>query len=184
MDSTAVSKELIFVTSHARLDIRLVAGLYKPSSIRLEHGLILSAISGALPIARYQLHGKRQKRTVSLTNYLVNGSEIFLDKLVHEVLPRVADFRTPKLRRPTSNNFQLRLRQKISPLADFADLVEPSMFDDYRGVFLPLTVHFIFKNIQFVTSQTRVAYLRMLRLPFNFYKVRVAPAFDDLASFV
>jgi hypothetical protein len=47
--------------------LSLVAGLYKPASVTLEHGLILTSIAGIAAIARPQLHGKRQKRTVSLT---------------------------------------------------------------------------------------------------------------------
>jgi hypothetical protein len=50
--------------------MNLIAGLYKPASVSLEHGLILASIAGVMPVARPQLHGKRQKRTVSLNTSL------------------------------------------------------------------------------------------------------------------
>jgi hypothetical protein len=55
--------------------VQLIAGLYKPASVGLEHGLILGSIANVLPVAKSQVHGKRQKRTVSL-NTLLNGNKI------------------------------------------------------------------------------------------------------------
>jgi hypothetical protein len=71
--SAVASKSFLFVKiSQGLKSARLVAGLYKPASVSLEHGLILSSIAGVLPIAKSQLHGKRQKRTVSLNVPLSN----------------------------------------------------------------------------------------------------------------
>jgi hypothetical protein len=46
------------------LDFR--AGLYKPSTVRPEHGLLLSTLSGSKVQTHVQLHGKRQKKTLSI----------------------------------------------------------------------------------------------------------------------
>lgn len=180
--STVASKSSLFSCKKFNLTLRLVAGLYKPASVKLEHGLIVSSLAGMLATARPQLHGKRQKRTVSLTvSPAPAGAWSAIDKLVSELLPRIGDFRTPKFRRPENNNYSLRLRQKFTPLVDFEDLVSSEMFDSHRGIFLPLTAHFYLGGP--VPGQVAETYLRILRLPFTFYARRPAPAFDDLATF-
>lgn len=66
--SAMASKSFLFVKTPGVLEsVHLVAGLYRPTSLSLEHGLILTSISSVVPIAKSQLHGKRQKRTVSLS---------------------------------------------------------------------------------------------------------------------
>lgn len=181
--SNLASKSFLFLPSFIKLrTLIMVAGLYRPQSINLEHGLILSSIAGALAIARPQLHGKRQKRTVSLTT-VSNQSTLWqpIDKLLNEVLPRVSDFKTLKFRKPAIHSYSLRLKQKLTPLVDFEDLISPSMYDTHRGVFLPLTSHFNLQSaINHLISEH---YLRMLRIPFNFYVKRKSPAFDDAATF-
>ena len=181
--ASVASKGAVFFVKEARLSLKLVAGLYKPASVKLEHGLILASLSGKLPIAKYQLHGKRQKRTVSLNNTV--GRSVFhtIDKILHELLPRVPDFATPKVRKPAYNNYILRLRQKFTPLPDFEDLISSDMYDEHRGIFLPLNIHFLFDKALATRYQTGSHYLRMLRLPFNFYAKSKAPALDDLAAF-
>lgn len=67
-------------------------------------------------------------------------------------------------------------------MADFEELVSSTMYDTHRGIFLPLSAHFNFND--FVGHQVNEQYLRMLRLPFNFYSKRKAPAFDDPATFL
>jgi len=47
-------------------------GLYKVNSILPEHGFILSNLTGQPAEIRYQFHGKRQRRTVSMNNILLN----------------------------------------------------------------------------------------------------------------
>jgi hypothetical protein len=47
-------------------------GLYKVNSLLPEHGFILSNLTGQPAELRYQLHGKRQRRTVSMNNMLLN----------------------------------------------------------------------------------------------------------------
>lgn len=182
--SAIASKSFLFVKAPLTLkSVHLVAGLYKPASVNLEHGLILSSIVGLLPIAKPQLHGKRQKRTISL-NARLSNKKIWpmLDKVSNELLPRISDFRTPKFKKPTNSNYTIRLKQKFTPLVDFEELVSPSMYDTHKGIFLPLSAHFNFRNS--AGHQVSEQYLRMLRLPFNFYSRRKTPAFDDPATFL
>lgn len=181
--ASLVSKGSVFFAQEPRLRLKLVAGLYKPASIKLEHGLILASLSGNLPIASYQLHGKRQKRTVALSNTLSTTTLQVLDKLIHELLPKVPDFSTPKLRKPTYNNYIFTIKQKFAPLPEFEDLVSSAMYDEHRGVFLPLSIHLLFGKTVTTRLQTAAHYLRMLRLPFNFYSKAKAPAFDDAVAF-
>jgi len=179
--STLASKSVLFSYRLVKLDLKLVAGLYKPASVKLEHGLILSSLTGSLAIAKPQLHGKRQKRTVSLNVVLKNNVWPALDKLVNELLPRISDFRTPKVRKPAARSYTLKLKQKFTPLDEFEDLISPEMFDAHRGIFLPLSVHLNFTEN--LLPQVTETYLRSLRIPLNFYSRRPAPAFDDLATF-
>lgn len=180
--SSLASKAVVLSAPITCLRVKLVAGLYKPASIKLEHGLVLAALSNAMPVAGYQLHGKRRKRTVSLTNNFKFAGQV-LDKIIHELLPRVGDFRTPKVRRPLNNNYVMRIRQKFTPLEDFEDLISSEMFDQHRGIFLPLNIHLSFLSTMPTRAQIGPHYLRMLRLPLNFYQRHKAPAFDDLATF-
>ena len=182
--SAVTSKSFLFIKPSLSLkSVHLIAGLYKPASISLEHGLILSSIAGLLPVARPQLHGKRQKRTVSL-NAPLSGKHIWpvVDKISNEILPRVSDFKTPKFRKPTNSSYTVRLKQKFTPLVEFEELVSSAMYDTHKGIFLPLSVHLNFINR--VGHQVGEQYLRMLRLPFTFYSKRKAPAFDDPATFL
>jgi len=72
ISSTLVSKSALFNFKPAILKLKLVAGLYKPASVRLEYGLILSSICGLLTVPQIQLHGKRKKKTVSFNASLYN----------------------------------------------------------------------------------------------------------------
>ena len=171
----------------SRVEIKLkktifTAGLYKPSSVRLEHGLILNALVGTLSLAKSQLHGKRQKRTSSMeTKFPGNKAWPAIDKTIHELLPRISDFQSPKFKK-AAQNYTLRLNQKFNPLTDFEDLVDSEMFDTHKGIFLPLTVHFNLTGHE-KYHQLDEHYLRMLRLPLAFYRKHPAPAFDDPAVF-
>lgn len=183
MLSAVASKSFLFVKAPVILkSMHLVAGLYKPTSISLEHGLILSSIAGLLPIVKSQLHGKRQKRTVSL-NALMNSKRIWpaIDKITTQLLPKIGDFQTPKFKKPAALNYTIRLKRRFNPLIEFEELVSESMYDTHKGVFLPLSIHINFQNPSnhLISEQ----YLRMLRLPFNFYSRREVPAFDDPAVF-
>ena len=182
IESTLSSKSPAFVFTALKLSMKVVAGLYKPASVKLEHGLILSSLTGSLAIAKSQLHGKRQKRTISINADLRN-SKVWpaLDKIINELLPKISDFRTPKFKKPAGGSYSIKLKQKFTPLPDFEDLVSQDMYDSHRGIFLPLSVHFIILNKSY--QQIDETYMRMLRIPFNFYVRRSAPAFDDLAVF-
>jgi hypothetical protein len=47
-------------------NISISAGHFKPSSVYIEHGLIVTNISFSVPKARLYKHGKRQKNTIEL----------------------------------------------------------------------------------------------------------------------
>lgn len=144
---------------------------------------MLNALAGALSLSKSQLHGKRQKRTSSMETKLPgNAAWYAIDKIIHELLPRIGDFQSPKFKKPATRNYTLRLNQKFNPLVDFEDLVDSEMFDTHKGVFLPLTVHFNLTGHE-KYHQPGEHYLRMLRLPLAFHRKRPAPAFDDPAVF-
>lgn len=184
-NTNLASKSFTFNPASARLKKTvLTAGLYKPNSIRLEHGLMLNALAGALSLAKSQLHGKRQKRTHSMATAFPGDNALpAVDKITHELLPRISDFQSPKFKKPATRNYTLRLNQRFNPLVDFEDLLDAELFDTHRGVFLPVTLHL---NLAAHKKYHQLSehYLRMLRLPLAFYKKHQAPAFDDPATFV
>ena len=163
--------------------IYLVAGLYKPSFHLINHSLIVASLSGKPPVITYQVHGKRQRRTSAACVFLL-GSYIcpFLDKFVHEVLPIVTDFRSPKWQKGLpSKSYTLRIRHKFNSLDDFDDLVDPIMHDSHKGIFLPLTIHFIYNKL--FSHAFNENFFRMLRVPICLFRRRFRPAFDDHVTF-
>lgn len=183
INSSIASKQKIFFMTLPVLYAKLVAGLYKPSSLKLEHNLILASLSGSLPIFKNQLHGKRKKRTVSLNNEFSEKYTRVFDKIIHELLPKIPDFVTPKMKKSRFSNYSLKINQKFPALPDFEDLISQSLYNDHRGVFLPLHVHFLFKNSEILDNATTVHYLKMMRLPMFFYTKNKKPAFDDPVTF-
>lgn len=144
---------------------------------------MLNALAGALSLSKSQLHGKRQKRTSSVeVRFPENKAWAAIDKVVHELLPRINDFQSPKFKKPATQSYSLRLNQKFNPLVDFEDLVDSEMFDTHKGVFLPLTLHFSLVAYNNCNNAGQ-HYLRMLRLPLTFYRKHAAPAFDDPVTF-
>jgi hypothetical protein len=163
--------------------VKISAGLYKPSLLTLQHNLIFASLVGKPPMTRYQTHGKRKKRTVSLNANLI-GRYVFpvLDKLVYEILPILSDFKTPKWRKGgASRSYALRIRQKFMYYDQFEDLITNQMHDSYRGVFLPLNVSVIFATPQ--PHSINEICLRSMHLPVSLFKRNPRPAFDDPVSF-
>jgi len=98
-------------------------------------------------------------------------------------MPIISNFKTIKTHKfhKKTNNYTLRIKQKLGSFNEFSDLVENSMYDTHRGVYLPLTIHFIFstQSSQFLNE----SYFRMLKFPINFYRRKSRPAFDDAIGF-
>jgi len=163
----------------------VVAGAYKPASLLLQHILVLSSLVGASPSLSYQLHGKRQKRTVSaMVGLLRNNIWAFLDKFTQQFLLAVNDFKTIKAKKSikSANSYTIRIRQKLGYFDDFIGFIEASMYDTHRGVYLPLTTHLIFSSCSPHTWNE--GYLRLLKIPVNLFKRNLRPAFDDAVSFL
>jgi hypothetical protein len=59
--------------------------------------------------------------------------------------------------------YSIRLRQKLGFFEDFNDLIEPSYYDTYKGIFLPLTMNLNFTKVS--SNLCHEHYLRMIRLP-------------------
>lgn len=163
--------------------VTVTAGLYKPGSITFQHNLIFASVVGKPPLTSYQTHGKRLKRTVSLSAKL-SQHHIFpvLSKLTYEILPILSDFKTPKWKKNnTSHSYTLRIRQRFTYYDEFEDLISNQMHEGHKGVFLPLDI-----NINFTGSQSHVSneiYLRLIHLPVSMFKRKLRPAFDDSVSF-
>jgi len=163
--------------------IILSAGLYKPNLLTIQHSLIFSSIIGKPPITNYQIHGKRMRRTVSL-NISLNKHYIFpvLSKLVYEIIPILMDFKTPKWHKNNAaHSYTLRIRQKFSYYDEFDDLISNQMYDNYKGIFLPLNININFNNS--ISHINNEIYLRLVHLPINLFKRRARPAFDDSVKF-
>lgn len=165
-------------------NINVQAGLYKVNSLLPEHGLILSTLTNQPSQISYQLHGKRQRRTVSVNTKISNKLIwVFLDKLLHELFTHMLEFETPKTRKwkKFTKIYNLRIRQKFTLIPEHQDLIESSMHDSHKGIYLPLTINF--QLSKFHTNYENEIYFRMLRLPISLFKRKAKPAFDDKISF-
>ena len=89
------------------------------------------------------------------------------------------EFSTPKTKKykKLTSTYNLRVRQKLTNIEEFSDLIENAMYDTHKGIYLPLTLNF--KLSQVVSNFNCELYLRMLRLPVNLFKRSKRPAFDD-----
>lgn len=158
-------------------------GLFKVNNLEMQHILIFSNIVGKLPAIRKQVHGKKKKYTLSLFTQLYGPYLNFaLDKFVNELLPKVFDFKTVRLRRAKKKyfNYTFKLRNRYSPISDFTELVDQDMYAKNKGLFLPLAYSF---NVKAPRVKMAEDYFRRIQLPFNFFKKRFKAAFDDKEDF-
>jgi len=170
------------ITKLLRVDIS--AGLYKPNHVYLQHSLILTSIMGTPVSVYHQTHGKRRKRTVRLNAQVLQYQMwAVLDKLMQELFPVFMNYKTPKWRKNLqSSSYSMRIRQKYAIYEDFEDLVDPILYDSYKGIYLPLTIHFQF--YQGASSHMMCEnYLRSVKIPASFYTRKPRPAYDDQISF-
>jgi len=161
-----------------RLDLRL--GLFKSDPQLIYHHILSMILTGQPPILKYQFHGKRQRRTVSLdTNLLHFFAWSFIERLLNELIPKMYDIKTVKHRRSISpiNSYTLRIRERISFVEEIDDLVESFMLDTHKGIYLPMTTHF--QLLQVVDHFVGETLIRAFRIPIHFYKKHSKPAFDD-----
>lgn len=174
---------LVFKTGTCLTSLNIEGGLFKVNALEMQHVVIFSNIVGKLPWVRRQIHGKKKKHTLSLAANLLRPYITFaIDKFVNELLPKVFDFKTTRLKRAKKKyfNYTFKLRNRYSPLPDFADLVEYEMYTKNKGLFLPLAYNF---NIAQGKIKDTEDYLRKLQLPFNFFKKKFKAAFDDKEDF-
>lgn len=164
-------------------NIKINAGLYKPSSFFIQYSLMLANLSGKPSNISYQAHGKRNRQTIAATATVFKNYVWFcLDKLTHEIFPILSDFLTPKWRKNNKSfSYTLRLRHKFLSYDVFDILTSASMYDTHKGVFLPLSIHFNFTELN--SHLINEGYLHIFRLPISLYKRRYRPAFDDKISF-
>src|SRR6187402_688754 len=177
------SKFLIFKTCTHLTSLGVVGGLFKVNAVELQHILIFSNLVGKVPSVLSQIHGKKKKHTLSLSAGLsVPYINFALDKFVNELLPKVFDFKTTRLRRVKKKYFNctFKLRNRYTPLPDFSDLVEPEMYAKNKGLFLPLAYNFRITKDKIKDTED---YLRKLQLPFNFFRKKFKAAFDDKEDF-
>jgi len=91
------------------------------------------------------------------------------------------DFITPKSLKNTTNSYTIRFRQGLSFVEDFNEIIELSMYETHRGIYLPVTLHFKFNQI--CSAFFIETYIRMLGMPSILYKRKPRPAFDDAVIF-
>lgn len=164
-------------------NIKLSAGLYKPSTFFIQYSLMLSNLSGKPSSISYQAHGKRNRQTISTTATVFSKSVWpCIDKFAHEIFPILSDFLTPKWKKNNKTlSYTLRLRHKFLTYDVFDILTSATMYDTHKGVFLPLSIHINFRTLN--PHALNEGYLHMFRLPISLYKRRFRPAFDDKISF-
>jgi hypothetical protein len=170
-------KTLMFQSGGPRIDLssfKVSAGLYKPAALFVQHTLILASIAGLAPITKSQVHGKRKRRTHSLTVDLYGKRLVwpFYDKFLHGLVPFMSEFSVLKTRKGpllnSTKSLNIRLRKKLGAQQEFSGLVNLNMQDTYRGIYLPLTISLVFKeSIRYSLLEN---YLRMVRLPLVLFR--------------
>lgn len=173
-----LSKTLIYSQKYLPqlIQVELNVGHYKVTNLFMEHGLIFLNLTGQLPISIIFQHGKKLKRTVVLKS-IFNKKKIyrFIDKFISLVLPLLGDLHTIKFHKLSTKNNQYLWR--IYKFFEYDDI---NIFWTDRvlkkNVFFPLNFSFSFKN----NTEYNEHLIRILRLPFIFYKNTAPKALDDL----
>ena len=163
--------------------IIIQAGLYKLSTMSAQHNLIATEVAGLPTVIQYQRHGKREKQTgLYQAKLLISYAWDSIDKLIHELIPRMNDFLTSKWlkRRTNVQTFTFRIRQRLSFFDGIEDLTEYQMHTEYRGVYLPLSI--IFQLVELKTYLESESFLYMMRVPIILFRRKPKPAFDDLVN--
>lgn len=163
-------------------NLKIIGGLYKINNVLIQPYLLLMALVGQRALAKLQFHGKRKRCTVAyFINLLKYNVWDFLDKMLHEFILHFLDFRTPKFKKgllKKTNTYTWRLRHRISLYEEFDDLTEFDFYTLYRGVYLPLMLHFNLNRIN--QHFFNECYFHMLKVPFWMYKKKQRPAHDDM----
>jgi hypothetical protein len=160
--------------------LQVQAGHFKFNAIHAEHGLILTSISGQVPIITTFKHGKRLRRTALLTSQ-INGAQVWktLDRFVNVMLPVVEDLRTLKFHKPFKTGFQYSWRiRKYFEWDDISGFLSDRVLK--KDIFLPIFLHLKITPVQ--SHLWNENYLRMFRLPFMFYKNWKPKASDDFIA--
>jgi len=128
----------------------IAAGLYRPNEVFIEYGLMLANLTSAPFTTRYEVHGKRQRRTLSFRSKLRgDNSFLFINKFINEVILKFFDFKTLWSRRELNFNqmsYTFHIAKMFSQIVDIDDLVENKMYDKHRSIFLPLMVSIVFSR--------------------------------------
>jgi hypothetical protein len=154
--------------------ISVNAGHFKPSSVYVEHGLILSNISFSVPKVKLYKHGKRQKNTIEL--YSNSSSYIkwnTLDNILNMFLPLISDIKQMNFKRQKFES--LKYSWRIRSFFEWDNLnILLSERVLKKQIFLPLNIDIKLKTVQkqsynidnYIIEQT----MRMYKLPIEFKK--------------
>jgi len=147
----------------------LSAGHYAVSQLSPEHGLILSSIGFQALSVKTHIHGKRKKltTTLKLSANLVNALNI-LDYFVNVLLPSTSDVQLLKIKKQAKSSCYNFDFSAYFELADTSSFVSERLLSK-QDIFIPLNFQLMLKN--FSQPLLNEAYFRMLRLPFQFYKI-------------
>jgi len=90
-------------------------GHYKFNSVFSEHPLMFHMLVNQNPCLNFHTHGKRLKKTVSLSSELTGVPLLnFIDRFISSILPVTPDLQIFKLRRSLLNHsYQLRLNRRF-----------------------------------------------------------------------
>jgi hypothetical protein len=155
--------------------IEFTAGHFRYNKFYVEHSLIFFGLVGQAPILSIFIHGKKRRVTTTISSN-INGKNIFLllDKFVNIFLPLLrSKLVTSKMKKSDSLFFgySWRLRGYFDDYGgDLSQFVSDRV--EAKEVFMPLTVNYNLSKTTFHAYNE--SYLRMLRLPFIFFK-RVQP---------
>jgi hypothetical protein len=161
--------------------LQVQAGHFRFNRVFAEHGLILTDVSNQIPKAQVFAHGKKKQDTILLSAD-IGGKNIwpFLDKFINFVLPtmravgNVPGLETVKMRR-ANGVYVWRVRKYFELASSFHFMTARIV---KREVYLPLFLSIDLAKGTLGAGVDEV-YLRMLRLPFIFYKRKKPKGAED-----
>lgn len=158
---TYESNKLVSISS-----LNIQAGHFKPTSTFVEHGLLVTNISGQIPTTNLFKHGKRLRSTVTIKNSIKSKWKwAVLDKFLNTFLPVIGDLKSYKTKKSKALTYSWRIRNFFE-WADADPLLSERIMK--KDVFLPL-----FVDVSLTKSMTQKQnedLLRMFRIPANLFK--------------
>lgn len=147
-------------------NVTVQAGHFKPTSTFVEHGLLVTNITGQIPVTNLFKHGKRLRNTVTIKNNVqTKWKWAVLDKFLNTFLPAIGDLKAYKTKNSKISTYSWRIRNFFE-WADADSLLSDRITK--KDVFLPLFIDVYLTKVK--SQKQNEDLLRMIRIPADLFK--------------